>query len=474
MNVKFYTFSKRVNSTARPTGGTDYTVILKEPSSVISPRLDLIWTGTGSPTAFNYAYIQDFGRYYWIQNWEYQNRKWTATLSVDVLASWKTEIGTASKYVLRAASDYDADVFDNFYPATGDESVTVVSDPTNWAQLFALGYYVANVTGHSNTNQGLGVTLYQQTPAQADELIRYACDDLYSIVNNQTVVTNVETAVQWLGESMIKGTSDLSKYINGFMWFPFYFDNPQNPAVNISLGVLTGSNQSQGIPLATGGRGFNFHLPLPTWTLGVPSWKACAPFAFYTLELMPFGTVPLDGLALVKAGECFVNVYVDAFTGIGIMKVYAGHDVTGQLLAVRSAQIGVPVQYGADAVDLGSVVGTVMNGATALASGAGLAGGAAALGSGIVSSAMSLIPDAVATGQTGNIAAVGDAARLYVRRLMPTDEDIPEYGRPLCTTKTISTLSGFVLCRDGDISAPATQGELDQIAAYLTGGFFYD
>lgn len=112
MNVKFYTFSKRVNSTARPTGGTDYTVILKEPSSVISPRLDLIWTGTGSPTAFNYAYIGDFGRYYWVTNWEYQNRKWTASLSVDVLASWKTEIGNSAKYVLRSAADSDPNIID--------------------------------------------------------------------------------------------------------------------------------------------------------------------------------------------------------------------------------------------------------------------------------------------------------------------------------------------------------------------------
>ena len=99
MNVTFYTFSKRVNSTAQPVSGTDYTVILKEPSSVISPRLDLIWSGTGSPTAFNYAYISDFGRYYWVTNWEYHDRKWTCSLTVDELASWKTEIWSSGKYV---------------------------------------------------------------------------------------------------------------------------------------------------------------------------------------------------------------------------------------------------------------------------------------------------------------------------------------------------------------------------------------
>lgn len=474
MNVTFYTFSKRINSTAQPVSGTDYTVILKEPSSVISPRLDLIWSGTGSPAAFNYAYIGDFGRYYWVQNWEYHDRKWTASLSVDVLASWKTEIGAASKYVLRAASDYDVDVFDNFYPATGDESVDVVSVTTGWVTEFASGYYICNVSGHNNNNQGLGVTLYQQTPAQADLLLRYAYDDIYAVTSNNTQVSDVPTALEWLGETTIKMSVDLSKYINGFMWFPFYFDNPSQTAVNIKLGVISGPNQSQGIPVVLGRRTFNYTLTLPAWTLGVPAWKACAPYCYYTLVLMPFGTIPLDGLALFTAGKCYVTVAVDAFTGVGILKVYAGADENGQLLAVRSAQIGVPVQYGADAVDLGSVAGSVINGASAMAAGAGLAGGLAAAGSGVVSAAGSLIPDAVSIGQTGNIAAIGSDVKLYVRRLMPTDEDIPEYGRPLCTTKTINSLSGFILCRDGDISAPATDGELRQIESYLTGGFFYD
>lgn len=55
------------------------------------------------------------------------------------------------------------------------------------------------------------------------------------------------------------------------------------------------------------------------------------------------------------------------------------------------------------------------------------------------------------------------------------EDDNPEFGRPLCKVKAISTQSGFVLCADGDIFAPgATPSEKDQIESYLTGGFFYD
>ena len=34
--------------------------------------------------------------------------------------------------------------------------------------------------------------------------------------------------------------------------------------------------------------------------------------------------------------------------------------------------------------------------------------------------------------------------------------------------------SGYLLCADGDVEIAGTPGEAAQIAAYLTGGFFYE
>lgn len=471
MNVRFYTFSKRTNSTKRPTGGVQYSVILKEPSSVISPRLALVWTGTGSPTAYNYARIADFGRYYWIQNWTYQDRQWICELSVDVLASWKTEIGAAEKYVLRSASLWDNNIFDTFYPASADERKSVVSKPTNWAQLFASGYYVSNISGYDNRNAALGVALFQQDPAQADNMLKLAYDDIYAIANANTQVTDVETAIQWLGEMTIKATSDLWRYINSMMWFPFNFEAVSLNPPDIYLGVI---QAGKGQPIVLGLRTFNYTLDLPSWTQSPPVWKACAPFVSYTLDFMPFGTVQLDSLAVVNAGSVYVTVTVDAFTGVGIMRVFAGTDATGLLLATRSAQVGVPVQIGGQAVDLGDALQIAGVSGRAALTAETMGGATLAAASGIASAALALVPDAVTAGQTGNIAAISDTVNLRIRRLMPADEDPVEYGQPLCSVVEISDLSGFVLCRDGDISAPATEGELNAISNYLTGGFFYE
>ena len=130
MNVYFYTFSKRINSTAQPTGGTLHTVTLKTPSSVMTPTISLVWSGSGSPAAYNYAYISDYGRYYWVSNWTFSDRQWTATLNVDVLASYKTQIGGSSKYILRAADSSawsgSLEVLDTSYPPTSRHPIRLI------------------------------------------------------------------------------------------------------------------------------------------------------------------------------------------------------------------------------------------------------------------------------------------------------------------------------------------------------------
>ena len=63
---------------------------------------------------------------------------------------------------------------------------------------------------------------------------------------------------------------------------------------------------------------------------------------------------------------------------------------------------------------------------------------------------------------------------VYARFTKPVDADNAELGRPLCAVRTLGTLSGFIQCKDGDVSAPATAEELQSIENYLTGGFFYE
>ena len=70
MQVNLYTFSKRENSTKQPTASTAtaFTCVLKDASGVLAPTIKLDPT-IGNPRSYNYAYIADFGRYYYVRDW---------------------------------------------------------------------------------------------------------------------------------------------------------------------------------------------------------------------------------------------------------------------------------------------------------------------------------------------------------------------------------------------------------------------
>lgn len=65
---------------------------LKEETSVVSP---VIIFEHNNPSNFNYAYIPDFNRYYFISNFTViRTGLWSMSMRVDVLESFKDEIKT--------------------------------------------------------------------------------------------------------------------------------------------------------------------------------------------------------------------------------------------------------------------------------------------------------------------------------------------------------------------------------------------
>ena len=474
MEVYFYTFSKRVNSTAQPTGGTKYDCIIKSPSAVVRPRIALVWSGTGTPAAFNYAYIADFGRYYWITDWTFADRQWIAQMSVDVLATYKTAIGASSKYVLRAVSDYDPDVIETKYPAVGDESVTIISATSaDITAVLASGVYVVNVTGDQTVYGAGGIGLYQMTPAQLETFLSNAFNEVDSIITNIGGISSVEDAILWLGDSTIRATTDISQFVNNIIWFPFAFENVSTTPSDVYLGLV---KAGAGIPLTLGKRRITLDISLSGYISGSDVWEWLAPYQSYTLEFMPFGSMDLDPIALYKHKNVHCVIDVDALTGSAVLYVYAGTAVNdGPLLGIRTASLGVQIPIAGSSVNIGGAASNIVGGLTKAAlSETGLEA-AVGIAAGVGNAALSMVPSAHNAGSFGSFAAITDTAYLRCRKLDHVPQDITEQGRPLCQIKTLSTLSGYILCRDGDIDdAAATLEELNQINTYLTGGFFYD
>ena len=204
-NVNLYTFSKKENSTAQPAAAAlvrTETAVIKQPSGIMEPVMR--FTINGNPTACNYAYISEFGRYYFITDWTSEpGQIWTASMRVDPLASWKSYIGSQSFYVLRSSAEKDGDIFDAMYPAK-DTFVTAIqanlnspsswwnlnTDPpetwADWVNACWEGYYIMGLLSYAGAGSLVGgVNYVAMIPAQFQRFLNVIfTDNSAQTVNN--------------------------------------------------------------------------------------------------------------------------------------------------------------------------------------------------------------------------------------------------------------------------------------------------
>lgn len=483
MNVIFYNFAKRENSTAVPSGsGTSYTCILKEGSNVLTPTIMLKWGGSGYP-AFNYAKIAHFSsRYYWVTDWHFENRMWTAHLRVDVLASYKTTIGSSSKYVLRSASEENKDVIDTLYPAKatytqGSQSIN------NGLTYFGNGgvYVLACVNDQTINYADTQPPLLYEMPAKGVQDVMHnvidsfegAADDL-----NTAAGLDFKDAITMILKAPGRIFSDINQFVKSVTWFPCEFTGTASP---VYVGKYSVS--------AYGGK----QITNPIWSNAmidvnisgfVPAtaskWKYAEPYASYYLNAPPFGIIPIPSEDIINGNTLRMALSIDALSGLArlIVKIRMGTDpITTRDIADRTAQIGITYPFGGSTPDYASgIAGAGAMGAAVAMMEAGTGGAGLVLAGAIGTAAKGLGYNGFSGGGfSGGTLGIQPTWSLNWRYFDPVDQDPTEQGYPLCKVKTINTLSGYVKVADGDIAnGAATQAELAEVKQYLEGGFFYE
>lgn len=87
------------------TNARPYDVIVKTPSNVITPIITI--TTNDNISQFNYGYMPDFGRYYYITSIKpIVNGVWEISLKVDVLMTYKNQMGNFEVIIERSASSF--------------------------------------------------------------------------------------------------------------------------------------------------------------------------------------------------------------------------------------------------------------------------------------------------------------------------------------------------------------------------------
>lgn len=489
VEVTLYTLEKHPNSTMQPDGGgQSYDCVLIAPCSVITPQIQLS-IGQSNPVQYNYAYIPDFERYYFIRNWSWDRGIWTADLEVDVLASWKDYIGSSSQYVLRAAAESNGFITDTVYPGTANftKQVTQLSGMPFWRDLVN-GEYVLGVVGAGPSGMAMGACTYyaMSPPAFASFAQQLFSEDAWLELEGSPITVPVvevsgdadsfrsTVTQQEIPNNMpfLKTMFNPAQYLTSCMWFPFV-PAEGSAASEIALGwwkipagvVSVSPTYEQSYTLTIPAhpqlaRGYYLHMP---------------PYSRYTLFFPPFGTIPLDGSYFVQDVTLTCTVRVDMISGGGILELSVP---SAGVIYRASAQIGVPVSVGQIASSglTGALVGAVST--VAGVAGSALTGnvGQAIMNgiSGVGSTAESILPQVTVKGANGSKAEYGTTPFLLSEFMQVVDQDLEHLGAPLCSIRQLSSLPGYQMIARPEIDCPCTAAENEQIANYLRGGYYYE
>lgn len=112
--------------------GLDFSVTLKEGTSILRPVLILASTSQAPITGYNYMYISDFGRYYFIDDVKsIHNNMWEVSAHVDVLETYKTAILANSAVIRRQTAQYNLYLDDPEFHTYNYEQIQTKKFPAN-------------------------------------------------------------------------------------------------------------------------------------------------------------------------------------------------------------------------------------------------------------------------------------------------------------------------------------------------------
>lgn len=465
--INFYSFSKRENSTLQPTGA-NFTeqCVLKDPCSIINPVIGLDLGLTDSPAAYNYAYIPQFSRYYFITDWNFSGRLWWATMAVDVLATFRDAIGASNLYVLRSSATSNGSVPDNLYPIMeGCSTVQTEGDNLFSVGIITSGTYCIGIINQSASSFGIVDYVYM-TSSQFANFAGYLLGSL-----DWTGITE--------GQDLLKAQFNPMQYIASCFWLPFELSGTPATGLNLGWWTLDGLTYSKpNIVPANLFQELPFTIQIPKHPLAASrgSYLNLSPFSRYTLRFPPFGDIPLDPTIISDDDTLYCTVRIDMAIGLGILEVKIS-SAAGPVIYRTSGQIGIEMPMAQIArnyvAEFSSLVSGSFGAAASLTAG-NIPGAISSAMNGVGNAFSSMFPQARTSGQQGSRATVWQNAILTANFMNPVPEDNSHRGRPLCQDMILSTIPGYIMIADADIAIPGTAEENTRIKNYLEGGFFFE
>lgn len=467
--ITFYKFSKRQNSTKRPINTTPSLAFngkLMDQSGILSPTftVDFSTILNENPYDYNYAFITEWNRYYFVKNWVYSLGLWRCEMSVDVMASWKNQIGSTSTFVKRCSYvDYKRYI-DDKYPMIVKSEIKNLTDNGNFTANLSQGCFILGIVGSTGSGGIGGVNYYVTNENGFKQLL------------NKVFLNTSWLNITEITDELQKAMFNPIQYIASAYYFPFSSGDILSKTATgiVKFGWWDISGLSNFYILGEyphTEKEIVFSIPKHPQSGTVGDWLNLNPYMRYSLMYHPYGQWELDSTIMASYRTLKLFQTIDLISGRGTlyMGVYEEIPETWMWFDTRMAQIAVPISMAQIASDVISAAGGAVGFVGSL-----ISGNVGSALTSAVSTASAMLPKATITGTNGgfntyNLGVILQTQISFIGQPNPTI-----YGNPFYDTIQISSIPGYIEAEPGNNAFPCTEPELAEINNYFISGFYYE
>lgn len=351
MKIRFYTdFKKLNNSTKKPKddqlASITYDGWFKEATSINTPVMQIDITPKTTPLDFVYCYIEDLGKYYFVQDVVSRtNTIWDYYLVEDCLATWRDKILNSSQYILRSLITKTDKSF-------VDDQITLSAD---------YEYHDVKINGFIDTStitDGCFCLGIQKDGAESGAFVAGSVS--YYILSPASLqkFINALISLDLSGDTGLSKMATFSavnpiQYIVSCVWLPFYINKVIAQTGNgaESIGVLDWNSGVSGYRVkntaifSDRGRVLVSDIRKHPQKAGYGRWVDVQA-SQYALTLRGYGQIGLDPIITGACDQIIGDQYIDVTSGASVLKVYGKWTANNytQFQSQMNAQIGVSIQ----------------------------------------------------------------------------------------------------------------------------------
>lgn len=470
MNVTFYSnFKKKDDSTKQPTGGVTLDCKMKSDCSLERPTFLI----DGIDLSYNYCFFN--GRYYFVTDIVLnKNNIYEISCNVDVLPTYKSDIGNYTGYIERASDDYDPYLYDSYIVAKR-QSIQPSRAVTSVTFFDSTGSFIFPVMNKNGIE--IFCTQYLEDWGPLFMPGTYGLTDFSD----------------WL-EAGISTLTDLSEKFGKVIWVPF---TPTQ---------LDGTLIGAGNPVSVGTIAIipahDMYKLSPTYIKeSLSVYRIQRPTAYYndfrdmsgdwiqyTLYIPGVGTIPLDPVIAGNRNiDIFPDMYFEPQTGDFTVRLN-GVENYGQSgnehwfqLGTYKGNMSAIIPWGDSQFAAKEISGNLMNGLTGLVGGIASGNYVGAVAAGVSGIAGAGIQAFAGSGGSllsggGGLATAKRMKDFVFTQIPLSSADIPnaEAGRPLCKIDQIGNHTGYLKMGAADVDIAGFEGEKAKLNSILKRGFYYE